>query len=156
LGREAGEDSRATSCVSLCPRSKPVIARVGPNGNRARSAVRLRRGQTTKVSRSQEDVPSRIAQPTRENERGRGTASVGCLMWLGWNPSLSGDFRPVASGFRAPVESVLLNLVEELAAADPEQTSGARAVPLLLFKGLADHAPLGLGEDLLQPHCGRR
>lgn len=47
-------------------------------------------------------------------------------------------------------ESVLANLVEKLPAADTQQASGLRAIPFRVVQSLLNHAPLGLGEDVLE------
>jgi hypothetical protein len=49
------------------------------------------------------------------------------------------------------LQSVLLNFIEELAAADPEQACGARAVPAFVLERLADHATLGFGQNVTEP-----
>src|SRR5437899_12833033 len=75
----------------------------------------------------------------------------------GWAeiPRGAGGPRPGEPGALL-FEAVLLDLIEELTAADAEQAGGAGAVPVLLRQGLPDHAPLRPAQDLLQPHRGRQ
>jgi 3',5'-cyclic-AMP phosphodiesterase len=52
-------------------------------------------------------------------------------------------------------QTILLNLVEELAAADAQEFGGIGAIPFRMLEGLCDHAALRLGKNVAQGECSR-